>query len=147
MTDIYTLLRSGATPEEIAAEFAKNLNEAETRYKEELAAEEAKRRELEEQAALAAAKQGDFADVIHAFLSAIGRHYPELGIKEEDITDEVCAAMADLIILSLDSELKRAGKWLPKHILPVKLELKTKKPATEAKSSDPFETFFAQFGL
>lgn len=147
MNDIYNLLLSGKTPEEIAAEFTKNLNEAETKYKEELAAEEAKRRKLEEDAVAEAAKHADFADVVRAFMSAIGRHYPELGMGEEDITDEVCGTLADLIIMSIDNESKRISKWLPKKPK-LTVQVKTTDGKThKVKEVDPFAAFFEQFGL
>ena len=135
MTDIYELLKSGKSADEIAAEFAAQLNDAQARVKEEQA-EEARQAEM----AKAQAKRADFADVVHDFFCAIGYHYPELGIHEEEITDELCNAMADLAIMAIDMEVaqKVKVKTKAKKMLPVDIKVKT---------ADPFAAFFEQFGL
>lgn len=138
MTDIYELLKSGKSADEIAAEFAVQLNDAQARVKEEQA-EEARQAEIAKQAK-AQAKRADFADVVHDFFCAIGYHYPELGIHEEDITDELCNAMADLAIMAIDLEVaqKVKVKTKAKNVIPVDIKLK---------AADPFAAFFEQFGL
>ena len=138
MTDIYELLKSGKSADEIAAEFAAQLNDAQARVKEEQA-EEARQAEIAKQAK-AQAKRVDFADVVHDFFCAIGYHYPELGIHEEEITDELCNAMADLAIMAIDMEVaqKVKVKTKAKKVLPVDIKVKT---------ADPFAAFFEQFGL
>ena len=102
-------------------------------------AEEARQAEIAKQAK-AQAKRADFADVVHDFFCAIGYHYPELGIHEEEITDELCNAMADLAIMAIDMEVaqKVKVKTKAKKVLPVDIKVKT---------ADPFAAFFEQFGL
>ena len=72
MNDIYELLKSGMTAEEIAAEFTQSLNDAETRIESErLEAErlaEAKREEAARHQRHEE-KRKDFAQVIYSFLS------------------------------------------------------------------------------
>ena len=141
MTDIYELLKSGKSADEIAAEFAVQLNDAQARVKEEQA-EEARQAEIAKQAK-AQAKRADFADVVHDFFCAIGYHYPELGIHEEEITDELCNAMADLAIMAIDMEVSQKIKK-PKITAQVKT---TDGKAVKVKEIDPFAAFFKQFGL
>lgn len=135
MFNVYDMLKSGMSAEEIAAVFTQNLNDAETKVK----AEEAEEARLAEEAARAEqeridAKQQDFEEAVGDLLCAIARHYPELGIEIEDITSESVAAITGLIFMLLDLEALKSRK--PK----VKVEVKP----TEV---DPFAAFFKQFGL
>ena len=135
MFNVYDMLKSGMSAEEIAAEFTQNLNDAETRVEAERIeearlAEEAARTEQ----ARTDAKQQDFEEAVGDLLCAIARHYPELGIEVEDITSESVAAITGLIFMLLDLEALKSRK--PK----IKVEVK---PA----EVDPFAAFFKQFGL
>ena len=112
MNDIYELLKSGMTAEEIAAEFTQSLNDAETRIESErLEAErlaEAKREEAARHQRHEE-KRKDFAQVIYSFLSAIGKHYPELHL-DMDLSEEDCASLADLAIMVIDLEALKASR-------------------------------------
>ena len=149
MFNIYDMLKSGVSAEEIAAQFTQNLNDAETRIKAEEAeearlAEEAARAERERLDA-AAAKDQEFEEAIGDLLRVIARHYPELGVDVLDITSESVAAMTGLVLMLLDLEAMKSRK--PKVKAEVK-NAKTGKPVVVKEVSvDPFTTFFKQFGL
>lgn len=142
MFNVYDMLKSGMSAEEIAAQFTQNLNDAESKIK----AEEAEEARLAEEAAraeqeridAAAAKEQEFEEAIGDLLRAIARHYPELGADVMDITDESVAAMTNLVLMMLDLEA-------------IKVEVKdakSGKPATVKEVPvDPFAAFFNQFGL
>ena len=137
MFDLYNLLASGHSPDEIAAQFTQALNDAEARLKkeeEELKAREAeaaKRKELE------ANKRADFMAAVESLLTTIGRHYPDLAIEP---TDEVCGPIADLIIMSIDIEGLRNRHHISLDVKPVRVKMAD----TE---KDVFKRFFEQFGL
>ena len=122
MFDLYNLIAAGYTPEELAKTFATQLNEAETRIREE---EEAARAE-QERKAQEAAKRDDFQSLAHNMLLTISRHYPNV-LPEEEITDETVNLIAELFTALLDME--------------------GPKPAKAKTSVDPFAAFFKQFGL
>ena len=149
MFNVYDMLKSGVSAEEIAAQFTQNLNDAETRIK----AEEAEEARLAEEAARAeqeridatAAKEQEFEEAIGDLLRAIARHYPELGADVMDIIGESVAAIASLVMMLLDLEAMKSRK--PKIKAEVK-NAKTGKPVVVKEVSvDPFATFFKQFGL
>lgn len=142
MTDIYELLKSGKSADEIAAEFTAQLNDAQARVREEQI-EEVRQAEIAKQAK-AQAKRADFADVVHDFFCAIGYHYPELDINEDEITDELCNIMADLVIMAVDAEVAQKKIKKPKITAQVKT---TDGKAVKVKEIDPFAAFFKQFGL
>lgn len=125
MFDLYNLIASGYTPEELAKTFTAQLNEAENRIKEE---EEAARAE-QERKAQEAAKRDDFQSLAHNMLLTISRHYPDV-LSEEDITDDTVNLIAELFTALLDME----GP-------------KTRKLAKAKTAVDPFAAFFKQFGL
>lgn len=147
MFNIYDLMKSGLSAEEIAAEFTQNLNDAETRIEAERIEEarrkeEAKRAEAErcaaEKAAARNAKRKDFAAIARLFLETIGKYYPNLDAEEIELTDEECLALADMIILAIDLEVMRMSLAFN----PVEKD----EPIKESKV-DPFAAFFKQFGL
>ena len=149
MFNIYELMKSGMSAEEIAAEFTQNLNDAETRIE----AEKAEDARLAEEARLAVeaaraeqvAKEQEFEEAIGALLCTIARHYPELGADAEEITDESVAAMTNLVLMLLDLEAMKSHK--PRIKVEVK-DAKNGKPATlKEMPVDPFAAFFKQFGL
>ena len=137
MFDLYNLLASGHTPDEVAAEFTQALNDAEARLKkeeEELKAREAeaaKRKEME------ATKRADFMEAVESLLTAIDKHYPDLAIEP---TDEICGPIADLIIMSIDLEGLRGKRHITLDVKPVRVKMAD----TE---KDVFKRFFEQFGL
>lgn len=146
MFNIYDMLKSGMSAEEVAATFTQNLNDAEAKIK----AEEAEAARLAEEAARAeqaridaqAAKRQEFEEAVGDLLCAIARHYPELDVNIEDIASESVSAITDLILMLLDLEALKGRK--PK----IKVEVKNGKPATLTEvPADPFAAFFKQFGL
>ncbi len=135
MFNIYDMMKSGMSADEIASVFTQNLNDAEAKIK----AEEAEAARLAAEAALAeqerinaqAAKRQEFEQAVCDLLCAIACYYPELGIGEEDVTSETVAAVTDLILMLLDIEAMKGSKRKKKEKAPV----------------DPFDVFFKQFGL
>lgn len=129
--NIYDELRSGASAEDLVAQFTAQLNEAEARIKQEEAEKEAAK------TAKAEAKRNDMIDAMEALVTAIERHYPDL-LEDEAVDTEAVEAMADLVIMMLDMH----------SIVPVKTPKAVKvtktKPAT---SEDIFADFFKAFGL
>ena len=143
MFNIYDMMKSGMSADEIAATFAKNLNEAENKIK----AEEAEAARLAEEAARAeqermdkvAEKRTAFAVVAEDLMRVMAAYYPEL---MEDVPDGSGDAIADLIIMALDLETLRIGR--PK----VRVQVKGNNgKSTTVKEVDPFTAFFKQFGL
>jgi hypothetical protein len=147
MFNVYDLMKSGLSAEEIAAEFTQNLNDAETRIEaerieevrrqEEAKREEARRKE-EAARAVHSAKREDFAAIARLFFETIGKHYPNLDVEEIELSDEEYLALADMIILAIDLEVMRMSLAFN----PVEKD----KPIKESKV-DPFAAFFKQFGL
>ena len=132
MFDIYEALRSGMNADELVAAFTKELNDAEARVKEE-----------EAQAIAAAVQKAEerktyFTGIIRDLMRGFALYYPELDIQEDEINDESCEAIAELIMLALDAEVKATRKSMT---LPVKLEVK------KSADKDAFAKFFEQFGL
>ena len=122
MDHVYNELKSGRNAEELVAEFTKMLNEAEERIRAEEVA-----------AAKANTKRQDFANLAGQFLTTLGTHYPELGIDPAEVSDEVCEALADMLIVTIDLEAMKHSKRIAKR-------------GTKT-AADPFQTFFKQFGL
>lgn len=132
---LYNLLASGRSAEDIVALFTSSLNEAEARIQAE--AEERRVRE----AALEAQKREDFKELARHFFEVMARHYPDLGLTEDDITDEMCYAIGDIMMMSAQMDNRWPG---------IKVQVK-RTPAdvatTEPKRDDVFAKFFKQFGL
>jgi len=137
MFDLYNLLASGHTPDEVAAQFTQALNDAEARLQRE--EEERKAREAEAKARKAqeTAKRADIMQAVECLLTAIGRHYPDLAVEP---TDEVCGPIADLIIMSIDLEGLRNSRHISLDVKPVKVKMADT-------DKDVFAKFFKQFGL
>lgn len=134
MVDIYELLKSGRTSDDIVAEFTRNLNEAEIRLEMERQAEA---KAAEERAA---AKAADFRECVKKFMLAVGTHYPEVGVNTEDVSDAVCDAIADLVIMALDNEANRAKvKVTARKKLPVDMKIMS--------TDDIFADFFKTLGI
>lgn len=142
MFNVYDLMKSGMSAEEIAAEFTQNLNDAETRIEAERI-EEARRREEAKRADAATrnAKREDFAALARLFFDTIGKHYPNIAGEATELTEEECLALADMIILVIDLEaMKMSLTFEP--VNPVDKDEPIKKSKV-----DPFAAFFKQFGL
>ena len=150
MFNIYDMMKSGMSAEEIAAEFTQNLNEAEAKVR----AEEAEAARLAEEAVRAeqeridarAAKHQEFEEAIGDLLCAIARHYPELGLDVEDITSESVEGMTNLVLMILDLEAMK------RHRLKITAEIKRDQEVRPTvlkgvPADDPFAAFFKQFGL
>ena len=137
MFDLYNLLASGHTPDEVAAQFTQALNDAEARLKKE--EEELKAREAEAKARKVqeATKRADFMDATANLLATIGKHYPDFAIE---ITDDVTGPIADLIIMSIDLESLRPNRHINLEVKPVKVKMADT-------DKDVFTKFFNQFGL
>ena len=135
--NLYNLLASGHSAEDIVALFTSSMNEAEARLKKE--EEERKAREAEAKARkeLEANKRADFMKATAALLEAVGEHYPDLAIEP---TDEVCGPIADLIIMSIDLEGMRGKRHISLDVKPVKVKMADT-------DKDVFKKFFEQFGL
>ena len=144
MFNIYDMMKSGMSADEIAATFAQNLNDAEAKIK----AEEAEAARLAEEAARAeqervdkvAEKHTAFAVVTEDLMRVMAAYYPEL---MEDVPEDSADAIADLIIMTLDLESLRINR--PKVRVQIKNAEDGKK--VTVKEVDPFATFFKQFGL
>jgi hypothetical protein len=145
MFNIYDLLSSGHTEEELAAEFARALNDAtarkakeeeEARTAELLAAEEA--RKMSE--AAKAMKVEELTKIFNDLLAFVSHYYPDL--LEETIDDEGVQALAELTLTLLDLELLKQRKG----VLNVDLSLKGSKTKTPT-VDDVFADFFKTFGL
>lgn len=134
MPDIYEQLKAGMSAEELAAQFTKQLNEAENRIKTE-EAEKARQKEEHETAAME--KREAFAELAASFLTTIGTYYPELGVDPTDVSYEKCMALGDLIIMTLDLS----------NFTVVHQERKAEPETVKLKAHDPFGLFFSKFGL
>ena len=130
--NIYDELRSGASAEDLVAQFTAQLNEAEARIKQEdEEAEAAKIAKVE-------AKRNDMIDAIESIVTVVERHYPDL-LDGETIDTEAIESMADVMIMMLDMH----------SVMPVKpvWPAKEKAKAKTATSEDIFADFFKSFGL
>lgn len=129
MFDLYNLLASGHTPDEVAAQFTQALNDAETRLKKEEEERQAREAAKAEERKNESQKREDFKDLARHFFEVMARHYPDSGFTEGDITDEMCYAIGDLMMMSaqLDQKIKVQVKRVP--------------------AEDVFAKFFKQFGL
>lgn len=141
--EVYNLLASGYSPEEIAAAFSKSLNAAEAQVKaEEEARLEAERKQRE---ALSAAEEdanrriNNLAAVLRDFCDFLEEYYPDM-TTDQELTDEDLRALAVTLIAILDINAFKAQF----DIVP-----KAKEPAkAKASSADEiFADFFKNFNL
>ena len=93
-TNIYEMLKSGRTAEDLAAEFTSMLNEAEAQVK---AEEEAARLEAENEANMAAYKQADMEDLLEDFVDYLDTYYPEMIADQEIDYTEIATAVISLL--------------------------------------------------
>lgn len=161
MNDIYELLKSGRSAEDIVAEFTKNLNAAE----EQINKEAAEARAREEAAKAEAAQREELKVAVTSLISWFKKYYPEYAESEDfDVTDEDLDDIIELISSLLELEKLKASftfgdkkktfeKSTVGKTLPVKVELETKSDKLKcAKQSactvdDTFTKFFKELGL
>lgn len=147
--DIYSRLLAGENADDIAAEMAKALNDAQVK----MAEEAARKAEEEAKAAMEKAaieekkkmKREMLAELIAEAFVFISEYYPSFGITPEEVdelTDETLYALADLFIMLLDLEVLKPSKRT------LKLNGKNlfNKPAAK-QIEDPFAAFFKEMGL
>lgn len=136
MFNIYDLISSGYTAEEIVDNFTKCMNEAEER----IAREEAERRALEEEAERlkneATAKEQGLVEMLDTAMAWLAHFYPALGIMPDSWDDEDLVAVARLVIAAMDAEVAKMTK--------PKTHPRKKMVAT---TDDVFDKFFSTFGL
>ena len=135
--ELYNLLASGHSAEDIVAMFTNSINEAEARLAQEEQERKAREAEAAKRKALEATRRADFMDATANLLAVIGKHYPDLAIE---VTDEITGPIADLIIMSIDLEGLRGGRHINLDVKPVKVKMADT-------DKDVFKRFFEQFGL
>ena len=139
--NIYDELRSGRSPEDIAAAFAAQLNEAEARINGE--EEEAARKAAKEAEDAKVQKEEDIKNIIYSFGEMLENNYPEFGFKAEELDEQTLESLAAIAIMLLDIEAM-------KHTSAVRV-----KPAKSNKtfelhktnSDEVFKDFFKSLGL
>lgn len=141
--EVYNLLASGYSPEEIATAFSKSLNAAEAQVKaEEEARLEAERKHRE---ALSVAEEdanrriNNLAVVLRDFCDFLEEYYPDM-TTDQELTDEDLRYLAMTLIAILDINAFKAQ---------FEIAPKVKEPAkVKASSADEiFADFFKSFNL
>ena len=143
---LYEQLKSGASAEDIAAAFAKELNDAEERIK---AEEEAALQRLAEEQ-IRADKHADVVEMLDSALYVLATWYPSFGLTYEEVSDEDLDALANLVITLLDLEALKPAKRSFKLKSYKAPEAKVEAPVEPAKVNpidDVFASFFKTFGL
>ena len=135
--DIYSRLLAGENADDIAAEMAKALNDAQAKK-----AEEDAKRAMEEAAktAKAVSKREAMIDLVNNALYFCAEFYPSLGLTTEEVDsmdDATIYAMADMFIGLLDLQTIK-----PKCKTKLNVDLKLNNNNT-----DIFEDFFKSMGL
>ena len=135
--DIYSRLLAGENADDIAAEMAKALNDAQAKK-----AEEDAKRAMEEAAknAKAVSKREAMIDLVNSALYFCAEFYPALGLTVEEVDtldDATIYAMADMFIGLLDLQTIK-----PKCKTKLNVDLKLKND-----DIDVFEDFFKSMGL
>lgn len=107
---LYDQLKAGTSAEDIAAAFAKELNDAEERIR--LEEEEAKRQAQAQAEAetLAQRKRADIMSLLDSAICILSTYYPSFGIKYDDFSDEGLEPLVDLTIALLDLEAMKPAK-------------------------------------
>ena len=139
---LYEQLKSGTSAEDIAAAFAKELNDAEERIK----AEEAAELKRMEEELNREAKHADVVEMLDSALHVLSTWYPSFGVNYEEVSEDDIQALADLVIALLDLEALKPAKRSFKLKSYKAPEAKVEAPAVPAKD-DPFALFFKTFGL
>ena len=103
---LYEQLKAGTSAEDIAAAFARELNDAEERFR--LEEEEAKRQAEAE--TLAQRKRADIMSLLDSAICILSTYYPSFGIKYDDFSGEDLEPLVDLTIALLDLEAMKPAK-------------------------------------
>lgn len=138
---LYEQLKAGTPAEDIAAAFARELNDAEERIR--LEEEEAKRLAQIEAEVLAQNKRADVMSLLDSALYVLSTYYPSFGIKYDDFSDEDLEPLVDLTIALLDLEALKPTKKQFKPVAKIEADAPVEKPTLD----DPFASFFKTFGL
>ena len=139
--NIYDELRSGRSPEDIAAAFAAQLNEAEARIKAE--EEEAARKAAKEAEDAKIQKEEDIKNIIYSFGEMLENNYPEFGFKAEELDEQTLESLAAIAIMLLDIEAMKHT-----HTVRVKPAKSNKTFELHKTNSDEvFKDFFKSLGL
>ncbi len=139
--NIYDELRSGRSPEDIAAAFAAQLNEAEARIKAE--EEEAARKAAKEAEDAKIQKEEDIKNIIYSFGEMLENNYPEFGFKAEELDEQTLESLAAIAIMLLDIEAM-------KHTSAVRVKPAKSNKTIELRktnSDEVFKDFFKSLGL
>lgn len=139
--NIYDELRSGRSPEDIAAAFAAQLNEAEARIKAE--EEEAARKAAQEAEDAKLQKAEDIKNIIYSFGEMLENNYPEFGFKAEELDEQTLESLAAIAIMMLDIEAM-------KHTSTVRVKPAKSNKTIELRktnSDEVFSDFFKSLGL
>ena len=144
--ELYNLLATGHSAEDLVALFTTALNEAEDTIRKE---EEAKRA-AEEAKALEAAKQAarkeDLVMLLRDAEAYCRSYFPTLLGSDQEMSEEGWNAVADLVLSLLDVEVAKNTTKVQMHIQPK--SKKTKLPVQlELTTDDIFADFFKQMGL
>lgn len=139
--NIYDELRSGRSPEDIAAAFAAQLNEAEARIKAE--EEEAARKAAKEAEDAKVQKEEDIKNIIYSFGEMLENNYPEFGFKAEELDEQTLESLAAIAIMLLDIEAMKHTSVV--RAKPVKSNKTIELHKTN--SEKVFEDFFKSLGL
>ena len=139
--NIYDELRSGRSPEDIAAAFAAQLNEAEARITAE--EEEAARKAAKEAEDAKLQKEEDIKNIIYSFGEMLENNYPEFGFKAEELDEQTLESLAAIAIMLLDIEAM-------KHTSTVRVKPAKSNKTIELRktnSDEVFKDFFKSLGL
>lgn len=135
--NLYELLKSGRSAEDLVADFTKQLNDAEAQIR---AEEEAR---LAEERAQAECKREHAVEVLQNVYDFIHCYYPSLLEGTEEPTAEAMQGLADLLLAILDVEEARAQKPTKRK---TKLPVEFTFGAPYKVNADVFADFFKSIG-
>jgi hypothetical protein len=133
--ELYNLLATGHSSEDIVALFTSSLNDAEAQLRQE---EEAKAIEESRQEA----RRSEMVELMRDAEAYTRTYFPSLLDTEEEMSEEGWYAIVDLVLSLLDLEVAKGSKSkvkTKKSVLPVKLEMRT--------PQDVFAKFFEELGI
>lgn len=132
MDNLYNLLASGKTAEELAAEFTQNLNKAEAQYKADM---EAKRN--------SEARRNEMAELIRAIETYLIKYFPNYTGEAKPLSDETLNIVTDTILNLLDVEEAKSKKKVHKIVVgDHNVDF-----SADLDSNAAFAEFFEAFGL
>lgn len=132
MDNLYNLLASGKTAEELAAEFTQNLNKAEAQYKADM---EAKRN--------SEARRNEMAELIRAIETYLIKYFPNYTGEAKPLSDETLSIVTNTILGLLDAEEAKSKKKVRKVVVgDHSVDF-----STDLDSAAAFAEFFEAFGL